>query len=97
MITTPGIRPRIRAHWNVRIPDLVVTCERPDRHQPLVTQPVLAVEILSPSSEADSWANVWAYTSIPSVHEILVVQSLQVDAELLRRLPGGDWRPISIR
>jgi Uma2 family endonuclease len=49
------------------------------------------IEILSPSNAAKTWANVWAYTTIPSVAEILVISSTSVAAELLRRGPDGHW------
>ena len=48
-------------------------------------------EILSPSSAAETWINVWAYTTITSVQEILVIQSSRIEAELLRRGPDGNW------
>jgi Uma2 family endonuclease len=57
----------------------------------MVADPVLLVEILSPSNEAETWRNVWAYTTIPSVGEILTVRSTRIEAELLRRLPDGTW------
>lgn len=53
--------------------------------------PDLIVEILSPGNQADTWNNVWAYTSIPAVQEILVLQSTRIGAELLRRGPDGMW------
>jgi hypothetical protein len=52
---------------------------------------VLLVEILSPSNEAQTWRNVWTCTTIPSVTEILAVRSTRIEAELLRRLPDGNW------
>lgn len=91
MVTTPGIVPRVRADWNVRVPDLAVTCRRNDPRERLTTEPVLVIEILSPSNEAETWSNVWTYTTIPSVQEILVVRSLEIGAELLRRAPDGTW------
>jgi Uma2 family endonuclease len=56
------------------------------------------IEILSPSNQAKTWTNVWTYTSIPSVREILVLRADQIAAELLRRSPQGEWpdRPIAI-
>jgi Uma2 family endonuclease len=57
----------------------------------MITDPVLLVEILSPSNEAETWRNVWAYTTIPTVAEILAVRSTRIEAELLRRLPDGNW------
>jgi Uma2 family endonuclease len=88
VVTAPGIIPRIRASENFRIPDLGVTCSaRRDGHE--LQEPVLLIEILSPSNAADTRRNVWSYTTIPSVREILVVHSARIEAELLHR--DGDW------
>lgn len=54
-------------------------------------QPVLLIEILSPSNTEQTWENVWAYTTIPSVTEILVISSPAIAAELLRRNSDGSW------
>jgi Uma2 family endonuclease len=60
--------------------------------------PVLSIEILSPRNQAETWANVWAYTTIPSVQEILVLKTAAIGAELLRRNLDGSWpsQPLSI-
>jgi Uma2 family endonuclease len=86
----PGIVPRISANYNVRIPDLGVTCTPPD-NELTVPDPVLLIEILSPSNEAATRSNIWAYTTIPSVREILAIRSTRMEAELLRRGPDGNW------
>jgi Uma2 family endonuclease len=91
VITAPGVVPRVRADWNVREPDLAVACSPDDPTERLLRDPVLLVEILSPSNEAETWANVWAYTTIPSVQEILVLRSLEIGGELLRRGTDGLW------
>jgi Uma2 family endonuclease len=52
---------------------------------------MVLIEILSPSNASDSWENVWAYTTIPSVREIVVVHSTRVLAEVLRRDANGQW------
>ena len=90
VIGAPGVVPRIRSASNHRIPDLGVTCSPPSGGQ-FVTDPVLLVEILSPSNEPLTRANVWAYTTIPSVVEILLLGSVRVEAELLRRGRDGSW------
>lgn len=90
VITEPGIVPRVRARINTRIPDLAVTCS-PPRPEHLVTDPLLLIEILLPSNAKETWDNVWSYASIPRVHEILVVSSTEILAQLLRRLPDGIW------
>jgi hypothetical protein len=57
----------------------------------MMPDPVLLIEILSPSNEAETWANIWAYTTIPSVTEILAVHSTRIVAELLCREANGSW------
>ena len=97
VVAAPGIVPRVQADMNVRVPDLAVTCNPNDPRERLLQGPVLIIEVLSPSNERETWANVWAYTTIPSVQEILVVHSLKIGAELLVRNSDGTWpeRPSS--
>lgn len=90
VITTPGIVPRIRANENFRIPDLGVTCGPPSK-EVMVPEPVLLIEILSPGNEAKTRSNIWAYTTMPSVQEILAVRSTRMEVELLRRDAEGNW------
>ncbi|HVC62267.1 MAG TPA: Uma2 family endonuclease [Acetobacteraceae bacterium] len=91
VVTEPAVVPQIRAHSNMRVPDLAVTCAIVQAGQVAVQEPVLLVEILSPSNEADTRQNVWAYASIPSVREILILHSTRIAAELLRRRPDASW------
>jgi Uma2 family endonuclease len=89
--TAPGVRPLTRANWNFRIPDLGVTC-RPNRSgETLLPDPLLLVEVLSPSNAADTWENVRAYATLPTLAEILIVHSTQVLAEVLVRGADGNW------
>ena len=90
VVTTPGVVPRVNAGINMRIPDLAVTC-LPVEAVTAMPDPVLVIEILSPSNQAQTWANVWSYTTIPSVHEILVLKTATIGAELLRRDDDGSW------
>lgn len=90
VIVTPGVVPRVRANENFRIPDLGVTCAPPGSGL-AVPETVLLVEVLSPGNEAQTRTNVWAYTTIPGVREILLVHSTRIGAELLRRGPDGVW------
>jgi len=90
-LANPGVTPHLLSAHNIRVPDLGVTCSPLAPGQAIMSDPVLLVEILSPSNQAKTWSNVWAYTSIPSVREILVLHSTRVQAELLRRLPEGGW------
>ena len=63
--------------------------DQPAEHA--LPDPVLVVEILSPSNETETRENVWAYASIPSVQEILLLRSTEIAAELLRRQADGNW------
>ena len=98
VIGTPGVIPRVQSDSNVHIPDLAVTCSGYQAEETAISDPVLVVEILPPSNQAETWRNVWTYTTIPSVREILIVRTVTIGAELLRRNPDGTWpeRPLAI-
>jgi Uma2 family endonuclease len=98
VVTTPGVIPRVQSETNLRVPDLAVTCSGYDTEESALADPVLLIEILSPSNQAETWANVWAYTTIPSVQEILVLKTASIGVELLRRNQDGSWpnQPLSI-
>ena len=91
VLTTPGVIPRLQSDTNMRIPDLGVTCTPARPGDTAMRDPVLLIEVLSPSNHAETWMNVWSYTTIPSVREILVLRTASVGADLLRRLPDGSW------
>jgi Uma2 family endonuclease len=91
VIDAPGVVPRVRSDSNFRVPDLAVTCSGYAQEEATLTDPVLLAEILSPSNQAETWTNVWAYTTIPSVQEILIVHSTAIRADLLRRDAAGNW------
>lgn len=91
LLVTPGVVPRLNSSENFRIPDLGVT-RRPDAAQQIMMpEPLLLVEILSPSNAAKTWTNVWAYSTISSLREILIVHSAEPSVLLLRQLREGVW------
>lgn len=90
VISAPGIVPRVRSNENFRVPDLGVTCAPPSGGL-MVPEPVLIIEILSPGNEAKTRTNIWTYTTMPSVQEILAVRSTRMEVELLRRDSDGNW------
>lgn len=91
LVSEPGIATRVRASKNYRIPELGVTCKPIVAGQNMITDPILLIEVLSPGNESDTWTNIWAYTAIPSVREILVLESTQVEGWLLQRDAQNDW------
>lgn len=88
--TETPIVPRIHANDNVRAPDLAVTCQPPTRDKRF-PDPVLIVEVLSPSNQRETWESIRAIASVPSLVEILVVDSEHVHVEILRREADGGW------
>ena len=97
VVVESGVIPQLLSDHNVRLPDLAVTCAPVSANQSLLPAPILVIEILSPSNQADTWNNVWAYTTIPSVQEILILRSDRLAADLLRKLPNQAWpdEPVS--
>jgi Uma2 family endonuclease len=98
IVVAPGVRPRLRADWNHRVPEIGVTCapNLADVHS--IPDPTLLIEVLSGSNAKDTWSNVPLYATLPSVQEILLVDSTAVGAHLLRRQPDGSWpqNPLSL-
>jgi Uma2 family endonuclease len=91
VVTEPAIVTRVRANINLRVPDVGVSCTPASSGEQALPDPVVLIEILSPGNASDTWDNVWSYTTIPSVREIVVVHSTRVLAELLRRDHEGNW------
>lgn len=83
--------------YNFRIPDLSVTCETFGPDDLLLRQPLLLIEILSPSNARDTWHAVVRYMTIASVREIFVLHSAEIKAELLRRpMADGPWPRLTL-
>jgi Uma2 family endonuclease len=91
VVTAGGIVPRVRAGENFRIPDLTVTCAGYEAEEYDVSDPVLLAEIVSPSNKSQTWQNVWTFTTLPSVREILLLSTVSIRADLLRRGDDGSW------
>jgi Uma2 family endonuclease len=73
------------------IADLAVTCTPPERGQQVLHDPVLIIEILSPGTAMyDRQTKVADYRRIPTVEEILLIDSTSMFAEVLRR-EGDRW------
>jgi Uma2 family endonuclease len=72
-------------------PDVSVTCDRRDNHKRFVRHPKLIIEVLSESTErVDRREKFFAYTSIPSLEEYVLVEQAAREATVSRRAEG--WR-----
>jgi len=90
VVTAPGVVPAQRSEENRLVPDLGVTCAPPAGAR-MLHEPVVLIEILSPTNVSKTRANVLAYRTIPTVAEIVVLRSTSIAAEILRRGPDGAW------
>jgi Uma2 family endonuclease len=90
VVIAPGVIPALRSEENCLVPDIGVTRVPPSGAR-LMHEPVVLIEILSPTNVSKTRANVRAYTTIPTVAEIVVLRSTGVTAEVLRRQPDGTW------
>jgi Uma2 family endonuclease len=85
----PVIPPMMRK-VNARAPDLAVTCASPSPDM-VFENPILIVEILSPSNEAATWETIGTLAALATMREILVVQSTVVEARVFTRDAAGGW------
>jgi Uma2 family endonuclease len=74
------------------VADLAVTCVPREPGRRIVAEPVLIVEVLSPSTEPiDHLRKLADYRTLPSVQEILIVFPDERRVEIRRRTADG-WR-----
>jgi Uma2 family endonuclease len=88
--TEAPIVPRLHANDNVRAPDLAVTCST-EQGGKLFPDPVLIIEVLSPSNKRETWESILACATIPTLAEIVVVDSERIHVEIYRRHPQTGW------
>ncbi len=72
------------------MPGLGITCAPPTGEH-LMHEPLVLIEILSPTNVSKTRANVRAYLTISGVAEIVVLHSTAMVAEILRRSTDGAW------
>jgi Uma2 family endonuclease len=74
------------------IPDVVVTCAPIDLSTPAIAEPVIIVEVMSPSGEADDAGRKWfSYREIPSLEHCLVLSQDERAVQVHSRA-GDLWR-----
>ena len=87
------VRLAVQDDFHYAYPDVVVSCDPADRRDPyLVRQPLLIVEVLSPSTaEYDRSRKFNQYKKLVSLrHYVLVSQTAWV-REWFRRTEGNEW------
>jgi Uma2 family endonuclease len=87
---------RVRASGKLyAYPDIAVVCGQPkyaDERRDLLLNPVLIVEVLSPSTEShDRGAKFAQYRKLESLQEYALVSQNEPHVEIFRRQPSGEW------
>jgi Uma2 family endonuclease len=88
--TEAPIIPPFKTSLNARVPDIAVSCA-PLTDSKVFENPVLIVEVLSPSNQDATWDSIGALAGLVSLTEILVVQSTFIEAQVYRRDAAGAW------
>ncbi|BCX82985.1 hypothetical protein MIT9_P2576 [Methylomarinovum caldicuralii] len=90
------VKVRIKAADAFYYPDVVVSCEAADPSALYLTEPVLVVEVLSPSTETtDRREKRLNYQKLPTLKEYVLVAPETVQVEVYRRGQGG-WEEVEI-
>ena len=90
-------RIRVLATGKATYPDASMVCgaihgDPADPSGATITNPMLIIEVLSPSTEHDDRGSKWQhYQLIPSLQEYVLVSQSHRRVERYRRLPSGDW------
>jgi Uma2 family endonuclease len=73
-------------------PDVVVSCEENPESPYYRDEPVLIIEVISPSTaQIDRREKLRAYQQMPSVQEYVIVEQEKISVEIHRRQPDGRW------
>jgi Uma2 family endonuclease len=76
-------------------PDVMVICGKPaviDAHLDTVTNPIVLIEVLSPSTEGyDRGRKFESYRAVPSLMEYLTVSQDKAHVEIHARQPDDTW------
>lgn len=83
---------RTLADENFYYPDVVVTCDPGDSHDDFLEAPATIFEVLSPSTEeVDRNQKLFAYRSLASLEEYVLVSQTSREVTVVRRASG--WKP----
>lgn len=90
-------RVRALASGKAMYPDVSMVCgpierDPADPSGSTITNPMLVIEVLSPTTESDDRGDKWQhYQLIPALQEFVLVSQSHARVERYRRLPTGAW------
>ena len=94
-ILTNDMRVRIETADACKYPDILALCEEPqfhDERSDVLMNPVLVIEVLSPSTEAyDRGGKFAIYRAIPSLQEYVLIAQDRLSVEVFTRQQDNRW------
>jgi len=73
-------------------PDVLVSCEETVEDSHFRNEPILIVEVISPSTEyIDRREKLLFYQQMPSLQEYVIIEQKKIAVEIHRRQPDGSW------
>ena len=94
-VLTQDVRVKVAQANAYFYPDVVVVCGQPeleDENRDTLLNPVVVVEVLSPSTEGfDRTVKFFAYQKLVSLREYLLVSQDKISVEHFIRQPDGQW------
>ena len=95
VVAPSDVRVRVSESGLYTYPDVVVVCDQPvyiDGRRDTVVNPVLVIEVLSPTTEAyDRGFKSAQYRTLESLREYALVSQSEPRVEIFRRQASGDW------
>ena len=93
-----AVQTRVRAAGEHFVyPDVVVSCSPRRANELFIDDPVLVVEVLSPSTaHYDKNEKRWVYQAIPSLQQLVYVSPDEAKLELVTREADGSWRSVFV-
>lgn len=84
---------KVRVSPNVYYyPDVLVSCEESPENPYFRNEPILIVEVISPSTEhIDRREKLLFYQQMPSLQEYVVIEQKKISIEVHRRRSDGTW------
>lgn len=100
-IFSHDLRLEAKAANSYYYPDIVIVCDKPeplDEKEDMINNPAVVIEVLSPSTRFNDINRKKAsYMSLPSLKEYIMVDSVSVMVNIIRKTAAGTWKSDVLR